>query len=247
MRYSLVLLALCVPAFPQASQYNSTYRGEDGEVFSRKPNAFLAEMTRQRKPGKALDIGMGQGRNSIFLAQQGWDVTGIDPADEGVRQAKAEAARLGLRIQAETTTFEQFDFGVDRWDLIVLMYEPTKSVAPKVERALKPGGAVIVEDRHRDTLRVWPAGGTFADNELALLFPGLRVLRYEDVWALPDWSATKLDERLVRLFAEKPLPREPGCLWEGKVIAEGGSVCWQVVTLRCRADGWQFTREKCTP
>ena len=246
MRCPLSLLALCSIAFPQASQYNSAYRGEDGDVFSRKPNAFLVEMTRQRKPGRALDVGMGQGRNSIFLAQQGWDVTGFDPADEGVRQAKAEANRLGLKIDAQITTFEQFDFGEEHWDLIVLMYEPTKAVAPKVERALKPGGAVIVEDRHLDTRRVWPAG-TFADNELVSLFPGLRILRYEDIWARPDWSAKKLDERLVRLFAEKPLPRAPGCLWEGKVVPEGGTACWEVVMFRCRANGWQFTREKCAP
>src|SRR2546426_936208 len=91
MRCPLMLFALCTTALPQANQYNSTYRGEDGDVFSRKPNAFLVEMARQRKPGRALDVGMGQGRNSIFLAQQGWDVTGFDPADVGVRQAKAEA------------------------------------------------------------------------------------------------------------------------------------------------------------
>jgi 2-polyprenyl-3-methyl-5-hydroxy-6-metoxy-1,4-benzoquinol methylase len=77
-------------------------------------------MTRQRKPGKALDVGMGQGRNSIYLAQHGWDVTGFDPADEGVHRATAEAARLGLKITAVVTTFEQFDFGESRWDLIVL-------------------------------------------------------------------------------------------------------------------------------
>jgi 2-polyprenyl-3-methyl-5-hydroxy-6-metoxy-1,4-benzoquinol methylase len=173
-----MLFALCATALPQANQYNSTYRGEDGDVFSRKPNMFLVEMTRHRKPGRALDVGMGQGRNSIFLAQQGWGVTGFDLADVGVRQAKDEADRLGLKIHAEITTFEQFDFGEDCWGLIVLTYEPTKAIAPKVERALKPGGAVIVEDRHLDTRRVWPAG-TFADNELVSLFPGLRVLRYE--------------------------------------------------------------------
>lgn len=246
MRCPVLLFVLCATASPQANQYNSTYRGEDGDVFSRKPNPFLVEMTRQRKPGRALDVGMGQGRNAIFLAQQGWDVTGFDPADEGVRQAKADAERLGLRIHAEITTFEKFDFGEARWDLIVLTYEPTKAIAPKVERALKPGGAVIVEDRHLDTRRVWPAG-TFADNELVSLFPGLRVLRYEDVWARPDWSAKKIDERLVRLFAEKPLPRAAGCMWEGTAVPEGATACWEALTFRCSADGWQFTREKCVP
>ncbi len=116
----------------------------------------------------------------------------------------------------------------------------------KVERALKPGGAVIVEDRHLETRRVWPAG-TFANNELITLFPGLRVLRYEDVWARPDWSAKRLDERLVRLFAEKPVPPLSGCIWDGKPIHEGGTACWEVVTFRCAADGWQLTHEKCVP
>lgn len=172
----LLFVLCCHVVLPaQASDYNPLYRGDAGDVFSRKPKAFLVEMTRTRKPGRALDAGMGQGRNSIFLAQhfltqQGWDVTGFDAADEGVCQAKAEATRLRVKLQAEVATFEQFDFGESAWDLIVILYEPTKAIAPKVVRALKPGGAVIVEDRHLDTRRVWPAG-TFADNELALLFP----------------------------------------------------------------------------
>src|SRR6266516_1309735 len=98
MRCPLVLFALCATALPQANQYNSTYRGEDGDVFSRKPNAFLVEMTRQRKPGRALDVGMGQGRNSIFLAQQGWDSVGFDPADKAVASAQEQAGKLGVKI-----------------------------------------------------------------------------------------------------------------------------------------------------
>lgn len=196
-----------------------------------------------RKPGRALDVGMGQGRNAIFLARQGWDVTGFDSAEEGVRRARVEAARLGLRIHAETNSFDGFDFGESQWDLIVLTYEPTKSIAPKVLRTIRQGGAVVVEDRHLDTRRTWPTG-TFANNELLSLFPGLRVLRYEDVWARPDWSLNKLDERLVRLLAEKPLPKEAGCLWEGKTVAEGDSVCWETAILHCQPDGWRFTREK---
>ena len=246
MRLSALFMAFCAAAFPQAARYNPIYRGEDGDLFSRRPNAFLVEMVRQRKPGAALDVGMGQGRNSIFLSQQGWDVTGIDPADEGVRAAKTEAARLGLKLRAEVATFEEFDFGEARWDLIVLTYEPTKAIAPKVERALKPGGAVLVEDRHLDTGRVWPAGA-FGDNELVSLFPGLRVLRYEDVWARPDWSVMKIDERLVRLFAETPGPRPVGCIWEGEQVPEERIVCWDSAVLRCKAKGWQFTREKCGP
>lgn len=188
---------------------------------------------------------MGQGRNALFLARLGWEVTGFDSADEGIRQAKAEAARLALRLNAEVNTFDSFDFGDEKWDLVVLTYEPTKIIAPRVARALRPGGIVVVEDRHLDTRRVWPTG-TFGDNELISLFPGLRVLRYEDVWSRPDWSAKKLDERLVRLLAEKPLPKTSGCLWEGRSVAEGGSACWDTALLRCETDGWRFTQEKCS-
>ncbi len=239
---SLLLSALA--CFGQASEYNSIYRGEAGEVFTRKPNAFLVEMLRGRKAGKALDVGMGEGRNSLFLAAAGWDVTGIEPADEGVKQAESEAARSGLKIRALVTTFEDFDFGESRWDLIVLTYEPTKAIAPKVVKALRPGGAVLVEDRHVETKRVWPAG-SFENNELIGLFAGLRVLRYEDVWAKPDWSAKGLEERLVRLFAEKPTARESGCIWEGKSIVEGEKVCWGRVNLLCAEPGWRMVKGNC--
>jgi len=244
MRLGWLQFVLCAYAFAQADQYNPIYRGEAGEVFSTKPNAFLVEMVRLRKAGTALDVGMGQGRNSIFLAQQGWDVTGIDSSDEGIVQARKQADRLGLKIRAEVTTFEKFDFGENRWDLIVLTYEPTKAIAPLVARALKPGGAVLVEDRHLDTRRVWPAG-TFADNELVTLFSGLRVLRYEDVWARPDWSARGVEERLVRLFAEKPVARALGCIWDAKPVPPNGTACFGVVQLRCDETGWSVTREKC--
>ncbi len=54
--------------------------------FRYEPNAFLVQTAKRLKPGKALDIAMGQGRNAVFLATQGWDVTGYDLADEGRRQ-----------------------------------------------------------------------------------------------------------------------------------------------------------------
>jgi len=239
-------LLCCAVAFGQASEYNEIYKNPEGKLFSRKPNAFLVEVTRTRKPGKALDVGMGQGRNSIYLARRGWDVTGFDASDEGVRIARGEAARLGIKLSARVATFDEFDFGENAWDLIVLTYVPAKEIAPKVMRALKPGGAVVIEDRHRDTRRVWPEGGLFADNELLTLFPGLRVLRYEDFWAVPDWQAEGLQERLVHLIAEKPSAPETGCLWKEKIVQEGGDVCWDhAVKFRCVDDGWVFTHEGC--
>lgn len=246
VRFAVLLLIFCGLLFGQASEYDSIYSGKDGVPFSRNPNEFLIEMTKGLKPGHALDVGMGQGRNSIYLAKHGWDVTGFDASAEGVRLARAEAAHLELKLSTSVATFKQFDFGESRWDLIVLTYEPTRAIAPVVLRALKPGGIVVVEDRHVDTQRVWPESGLLGDNELLSLFPGLRVIRYEDVWAVPDWQAMRLKERLVRLCAQKPRSSERGCIWKGTAIPEGGSVCWdKAVRFRCESDGWLFTREKC--
>jgi Tellurite resistance protein TehB len=57
-------------------------------AFNIRPNAFLMEIAKTRKPGAALDVGMGQGRNSIWLAQRGWTVTGFDPAERAVAVAR---------------------------------------------------------------------------------------------------------------------------------------------------------------
>jgi hypothetical protein len=150
-------------------------------------------------------------------------------------------------LNAAVASWDSFDFGNARWDLIVLVYvAPHKNLASKVIHALLPGGAVIVEDRHIDSLRVWPEG-TYSNNELINLFPGLRVLRYEDTWGKPDWQAKHLDERLVRLLAEKPSLPEPGCLWENKQVAEGKTACWDgAAKFECGRNGWVFTHQPCT-
>lgn len=75
------------------------------------PNRFLAQIIEGRKPGRALDVGMGQGRNSLFLARLGWEVTGVDLSDKGIELAEKEAARLGLKIHCVLADIAAFDLG----------------------------------------------------------------------------------------------------------------------------------------
>ncbi|MFZ0308445.1 MAG: methyltransferase domain-containing protein [Terriglobales bacterium] len=76
-----------------------------------EPNGFLVEMVKGRKPGRALDVAMGQGRNTVWLAQQGWDVTGFDPADQAVTEANEAAQRFGVTIHTEVTTMSSLISG----------------------------------------------------------------------------------------------------------------------------------------
>lgn len=172
--------------------------------FNTAPNAFLVAITRGLKPGRSLDVGMGQGRNTIYLAQQGWESVGFDPADRAVSAAQDEARRLGVKITTHVARAKDFEWGTGAWDLIVLSYVGAREYAPKVVQALRPGGLVVVEGFHRDATKARPIGGAvvFDTNELLQLFSSLRVVRYEDVDAVSDFG--KLETRVVRLAAVKP-------------------------------------------
>lgn len=173
-------------------------------AFNTKPNAFLVEMIRGVTPGAALDVGMGQGRNAVYLAQQGWTVTGFDPADRAVAAAQQEAARLGVKLTAIVQRDSDFEFKKDAWDLVVLSYVSVRPLTDRVFDTLKPGGLVVVEAFHKDALRSGPIGGgvVFDTNELLRLFGRFRVIRYEDTEAVADFGLGHV--RVVRLCAQKP-------------------------------------------
>jgi SAM-dependent methyltransferase len=173
-------------------------------MFNTAPNSFLVEVIKGVKPGRALDIGMGQGRNTIYLAQQGWDAVGFDPAERAVAAAQEQAAKLGVKISTHIARAEDFDWGQSQWDLIVLSYVGGREYVEHVQRALRSGGMVVLEGFHRDATKTRPIGGAvvFDTNELLKLFPALRVVRYEDTTRVADFGLE--NTRVVRLAAVKP-------------------------------------------
>lgn len=171
-------------------------------TFNTRPNGFLVEMVKGRKPGSALDIAMGQGRNTIWLAQQGWDVTGFDIADEAIKTANENASRLGVKIHAQVSRMEDFDFGENRWDLILLSYAGCGQLSEKVQRALKPGGILVEEAFHVDATKDHRIGGSICGNgELPHLYQLLRTIHYEEPIATPDFAQEPM--RVVRYCGVK--------------------------------------------
>jgi SAM-dependent methyltransferase len=220
MRKGILAFALLLAGFAQAQEskrsseeaWNDLYAKRDG--VEHRFNKFLAETVKDRKPGKALDIGMGQGRNSLFLAALGWDVTGFDISEVGVKQALAEAQKRGLKLNAAVGDVDKFDYGKDRWDLVLGMYmhEYLTRNAGKVMASLKPGGILLVEGIHRDVDKNNLQGERYGhrSNELPKVFGKLRVLHYEDITAPGDWERSGGKAiPIVRLLAlkEPPTPR----------------------------------------
>jgi SAM-dependent methyltransferase len=185
--------------------FNIIYASNKPEYVT-EPNALLISTVEDRKPGRALDIGMGQGRNSVFLALKGWDVTGFDLSDEGIATARRNAERAGVKIDAIRGTEEAFDYGTERWDLIVFVYEPfpitTAAYVERLRRSLRPGGVIVIEGfGEEETVKNRPV--TAIDpHRLLAAFKDFRLLHYQVVVASPDWGGPK-PRRLVRMVAEK--------------------------------------------
>ena len=210
----VVIVALCLPGLLLAQDKKKSAEQVWNELFSKREgrihpfNKFLADSIKDKQPGKALDIGMGQGRNSLFLAAMGWQVTGFDISDVAVRQARVEAEKRGYKIDAQVADVDKFDYGRQRWDLVVGMYmhEYLSRNARKVVASLKPGGLLVVEGIHRDIGKANLQGERYGyrDNELLKQFGALRIRHYEDTIAVADWDRSGgKPVPVVRLLATK--------------------------------------------
>ncbi len=189
-----------VTAYDEAELYNDIYAKPPH--FNTKPSQILIEAIKGLPPGEALDVGMGQGRNSIYLARNGWKVTGFDVAEVGVKKAEADAVRLGLAINAIHAADEEFDFGQNRWDLVAIIYAIEKRSVFRVRQALKPGGIVVIEASLTEP-GGYPFG--FESQELLKIFRGFRILKYEERLGVPDFGPDrKTDHPIVDFIAQKP-------------------------------------------
>lgn len=166
--------------------------------FQTAPSKLLVEAVTNRKPGRALDVAMGQGRNSIFLAKLGWDVTGFDTSKTGLAQARKAATEAGVRVKTVLASDEEFEFGTEQWDLIAILYPIEKRSIYRVRQALKTGGLVVVECGHKEAGN---ASFEYETNELLKIFEGFQILKYEDSVGEHEWARKQL--RLVRLIARK--------------------------------------------
>jgi len=173
--------------------------------FVTQPNALLISTAEDRKPGRALDIGMGQGRNSVFLALKGWDVTGFDISDEGLAVAQKNVERAGVKLNAIRETDEAFDYGSDQWDMIVFMYEPfpvtSAAYVERLRKSMKSGGIIVIESFGEEATAPNRPPTAIDPGQLLAAFKDFRLLHFEDTMAVPDWGQRK--RRIVRMVAEK--------------------------------------------
>ena len=149
---------------------------------------------------------MGQGRNAVYLARQGWSVTGFDLSAEALKAARANATAAGVRIEALKASYADFDYGTARWDLIVLIFAWAPMDDPafiaRLRASLRPGGRIVFEHSTDDPASPRPAVmHALKPSQLRGLLAEFRLDRYEEVLDLGDWGGP--DSQLVRAVAVK--------------------------------------------
>ncbi|MDH4270419.1 MAG: class I SAM-dependent methyltransferase [Candidatus Aminicenantes bacterium] len=190
------------------SQYGKPLTGElENDGFKTAPNAFLVEAMKGIPPGgQALDVGAGMGRNAIHLASLGWDVTGIDLSAQGLAVMQANAEKAGLNVRTVKTSYEDFDFGRERWDLaaMILSWAPVEDpdFLARVKDSLRPGGYVVFEHVVQRSANPFPPGvHAPAPGALRELFRDFEILTYRELDDYGDWGGPPTPH--VRMVARK--------------------------------------------
>ena len=173
-------------------------------VFGKTPAAFLAGNFRYIPAGaKVLDIGMGEGRNAVFLARKGYKVTGVDISSVAVKKARMLAQEFGVRIDTVVSSIEKYHVEPNSMDAIICFYYVDRKLNEKFLSWLKPGGLLIYES-HTDRQRSVKGNENYDRNyllrpgELLNLFQGYRVLKYEEPLHQKDYTASIILQRPLK-------------------------------------------------
>lgn len=172
---------------PDALRWNEKYNKRGPENFGITPASWLFRhqaMLRDLAPGKALDIACGNGKNSFFLAEMGFDVDAVDISDVALDWVKAQAANKDFSIHTHQIDLTKAEFPSSDYHVIANMNFLERSLFKSIVEALAPGGIVCFETMYRDETEV--LGSQMNPDylldygELLTVFRELRIVAYEE-------------------------------------------------------------------
>lgn len=152
----------------QVEFWNERYK-EKVFAYGLQANDFLQEQSFP-EGSKILCLAEGEGRNGVFLAEQGHDVTCVDYSEEGIKKMNQLAEMKGVQIHTVCADLNDLDLEADTWDGIVIIFghfpeELRKKVHGQFYKALKPGGKLVLEAYHKTQLN-YKTGGPMTETML---------------------------------------------------------------------------------
>jgi len=150
-------------ASAQAVEWDARYGERDRAMWSGRPNGRLVSVVAGLAPGRALDVGCGEGADAIWLARRGWTVTGIDISEVAVRRAREAAESAGATVEWLSGDALQTPFPARSFDLVSLQYPALPKAAGEAAvrtllDAVRPGGLLLavyhdLDNEHREHMK----------------------------------------------------------------------------------------------
>ena len=185
-------------------------RERPAEDLDAAPTPLLVETVAALAPGKAplkaplkaLDLACGAGRNALWLAEHGWEVTAVDAAPAAIEILRARAAERGLKINAVVANLEKGEFEIEpsRWDLVAMCYYLQRNLFEPAKRGVAPGG-ILISIVHITEPGEQPTPHRLRPGQLEQYFAGWEILHRHE--GKPNDSAHR--RAVAEIVARRPL------------------------------------------
>lgn len=166
------------------ARWNERFATEN-YLFGDKPNRYLLEKIALLQKGKALSIADGEGRNSVWLATQGFEVDAFDFSPVAIEKAQKLADAHQVRVNFHCSDWQNFDWQPEQYDAIAGIFfqfadpESRTKLFEKLNFALKPGGTLIIQGYGKSQMQ-YKSGG-----------PGILENLYDEELLLSSFSSYK--------------------------------------------------------
>ena len=160
-------------------RYGSGDRADDDLNFA--PTPLVVETVKDLTRGKALDLACGTGRNALWLAEHGWNVTAVDGAPAAIEILNNRAADRGLKIETIVADLEKRKYEIEpsHWDLIAICYYLQRDLFEPAKQGVKPGG-ILISIVHVTELGEEPTPYSLRLGELEGFFKGWEILHLHE-------------------------------------------------------------------
>ena len=135
------------------------------------PLPLMIETAREMKPGRALDLACGAGRNALWLAEHGWSVTAVDGSPAAIELVRMRAEQRRVNVNLQVADLEKGEYTIEpaHWDLVVISYYLQRDLFDAAKRGVVPGGvvlAIVLLGEGRFSLRAGELRGYFSGWEI---------------------------------------------------------------------------------
>ena len=185
-------------------EWNQRYRLKEHAMsdLESPPTPLVVQTAMTVTPGKALDLACGAGRNALWLAEHGWDVTAVDGASEAIKILRSRAEVRGTPIGTHIADLEKGEFEIElsRWDLIAITYYLQRNLFEPAKRGVKPGG-ILLAIVHVAEPGQTPSPHSLRPGDLEKFFKGWEILHRHEGMA----SDTPHRRPVTEIVARRPL------------------------------------------